>query len=188
MRAFTAKHQETRKLLLLWSILADYRCMITTVAGRLQLLVGRFAKFTLHKCQSKLHPKLKVNFFIEKERSWCSGSSGQDSNNLSSEISCAKNHRWYLEANRGVPFQETCSSYFNDCVWPLHLCQTLVHSSCFRQESVWRILLASAYLLFYSQSNAILFMQCMTLLCFSCYCGIKIFSLHHTHKFLLKVR
>ena len=131
----------------------------------------------------------KLFFFIENERSWCSGSSGQDSNNLSSEISCAKNHQWYLEANRGVPFQETCSSYFDDCVWPLHLCQTLVHSSCFRQESVWRILLTSAYLLFfYSQSNAILFMQCMTLLCFPCYFGIKIFSLHHTHKFLLKVR
>ena len=109
--------------------------------------------------------------------------------NLSSEISCAKNHRWYLEANRGVPFQETCASYFDDCVWPLHLCQTLVHSSCFRQEGVWRILPTSAYLLFfYSHSNAILFMQCMTLLCLPCYFGIKILPLPHIHKFLLKVR
>ena len=133
-------------------------------------------RICLLKCQSQLHTKLKVNFFIENETSWCSGSSGQDSNNLSSEISCAKNHRWYLEANRGVPFQETCSSYFNDCVWPLHLCQTLVHSSCFCQESVWRILLTSAYLLFfYSQSNAIL-------LCVYAVHDIVMFSLLLWHK------
>lgn len=94
-----------------------------------------------------------------------------------------------LEANREVPFQETCASYFDDCVWPLHLCQTLVHSSCFRQESVRRILLTSAYLLFfYSHSNAILFIQCMTLLCLPCYFGIKILPLPHTPKVLIKVR
>jgi len=70
MMAFTAKHQETRKLLLLWSILADYSCMMKTVTGRLQLLVSRFAKFTLHciiiNCyvDYKALRKINVLFFV----------------------------------------------------------------------------------------------------------------------------
>ena len=68
--AFIAKHQETRKLLLLWRILADYSCMIITVAGRLQLLVSRFTKFTLHcviiNCyvDYKALRKINVLFFV----------------------------------------------------------------------------------------------------------------------------
>ena len=64
-------------MLLLWNILADYSCMITTVAGRLQLLVSRFAKFTLHcviiNCYVDYKALRKINvLFIEISFTTCS--------------------------------------------------------------------------------------------------------------------